>query len=123
MLFLDLSHNHYFIWRYSYSVSSRVLDIETICQKNKNDHDPFYVKWHDDFSDEDRALPPAFIRRYQQVVHGVDVGKDQICKNNMKTGIAVVKFQIAAQTVTQIEKKIRYSGADIISNLGKYAAI
>ena len=38
----------------------------------------------------------------------------------MKTGIAVVKFQIAAQTVTQIEKKLRYSQADIISNLGKY---
>ena len=56
-------------------------------------------------------------------MHGIDVGNDQICKNNMKTGIAVVKFQIAAQTVTQIEEKIRYSGADIISNLGKYAAI
>ena len=37
----------------------------------------------------------------------------------MKTGIAVVKFQLATQTVTQIEKKLRYSEADIISNLGK----
>lgn len=39
----------------------------------------------------------------------------------MKTGIAVVKFQLAAQTVTQIEKKLRYSSADYISNLGKYS--
>ena len=59
------------------------------------------------------------MRRYQQVVYGVNIGKDQICKNNMKTGIAVVKFQLATQTVTQIEKKLRYSEADIISNLGK----
>ena len=41
----------------------------------------------------------------------------------MKTGIAVVKFQLATQTVTQIEKKLRYSQADIISNLGKHVPI
>ena len=59
------------------------------------------------------------MRRYQQVRHNADIGKDVICKNNMKTGIAVVKFQLATQTVTQIEKKLRYSSADYISNLGK----
>ena len=109
--------------RYSYSVSSTVLDIDSICQKNQKDQDPFYAGWYEDFSDEARALPPSFIRRYQQVVYGVNIGKDQICRNNMKTGIAVVKFQLATQTVTQIEKKLRYSQADIISNLGKHVPI
>ena len=100
-------------------MSSTVLDTDAICKDNQFDLDPFYASWYDDFSDEARALPPTFMRRYQQVVYGVNIGKDQICKNNMKTGIAVVKFQLATQTVTQIEKKLRYSEADIISNLGK----
>ena len=58
------------------------------------------------------------MRRYEQVVYGVDIGKKEICKKNLQTGVAVVKFQLAAQTVTQIEKKLRYSDADYISNLG-----
>ena len=58
------------------------------------------------------------MRRFEQVVYGVDIGKRDICKNNLDAGVAVVKFQLAAQTVTQIEKKLRYSDADYISNLG-----
>lgn len=108
-----------FGFRYSYSVSSTVLNIDSVCQKNSDDQEPFYANWNKDFSDDIKAQPPLFMRRYQQVRHGADVGKEVICKNNMKTGIAVVKFQLAAQTVTQIEKKLRYSSADYISNLGK----
>ena len=60
------------------------------------------------------------MRRFQQVVYGVDIGKEDICKNNLGTGVAVVKFQLVAQTVTQIEKQLRYSEADYISNLGRF---
>ena len=108
-----------YFFRYSYSVSSTVLDIDSVCKKNSDDQEPFYSNWYNDFSDEIKAQPPVFMRRYQQVRHNADIGKDVICKNNMKTGIAVVKFQLATQTVTQIEKKLRYSSADYISNLGK----
>ena len=65
-------------------------------------------------------MPPPFMRRYQQVVYGVDIGTKEICKKNLKTGVAVVKFQLATQSVTQIEKKLRYSNADYISNLGTH---
>ena len=103
-------------FRYSYSVSSTVLNIKSICETNPNDLEPFYSFWGDDFSV--RALPQIFMRRFEQVVYGVDIGKRDICKNNLDAGVAVVKFQLAAQTVTQIEKKLRYSDADYISNLG-----
>ena len=105
--------------RYSYSVSSTVLDINSICQSNSKDKEPFYANWYNDFSAKSRALPPSFMRRFQQVFYGVDIGRDEICKANLETGVAVVKFQLAAQTVTQIEKKLRYSESDYISNIGK----
>jgi hypothetical protein len=99
-------------------VSSTVLNIKSICDANTKDLEPFYASWPKDFSDN--ALPPTFMRRYEQAVYGVDIGKRDICKRNLETGVAVVKFQLAAQTVTQIEKKLRYSNADYISNLGKF---
>ena len=109
-----------FLFRYSYSVSSTVLNIKSICDSNPKDLEPFYYTFGRDFSD--KALPPTFMRRYQQVVYGVDIGGNEICKKNLETGLAVVKFQLAAQKVTQIEKKLRYSDADHISSLGMFVA-
>ena len=62
------------------------------------------------------------MRRYEQIVNGINIGKKEICKRNLETGVAVVKFQLAAKTVTQIEKKLRYSYADQISSLGMFFA-
>ena len=49
-----------------------------------------------------------------------DIGREEICNRNMKIGVAVVRFQLATETVTQIEKKLRYSVADYLSNIGEY---
>ena len=109
-------------FRYAYSVSSTVLDRKSLCQSNSNDMEPFYANWYYDFSDTVKALPPPFMRRYKQITLGTDIGRDKICDRNLKTGIAVVKFQLATQTVTQIEKKLRYSEADYVSNMGRCLA-
>ena len=106
-------------YRYSYSVSSTVLDIKSLCKSNSKDMKLFYANWYGDFSNKLRALPPPFMRRHKQIILGTDIGDDEICYRNLETGVAVVKFQLAAQTVTQIEKKLRYSEADYVSNMGR----
>ena len=62
------------------------------------------------------------MRRYQQIVYGVEIESEEICKKNLETGVAVVKFQLATRKVTQIIKKLRYSDADLISSLGMFVA-
>ena len=109
--------------RYSYSVSSTPLDIKSICDKNSNDNAQFYQKWNDEFSNSLKALPPNFMRRYNQIILDTDIGEEAICTNNLRTGVSVVKFNLAAETVTQIEKKLRYSTADYLSSMGRFAYI
>lgn len=62
------------------------------------------------------------MRRYEQVVYGVYLPSHDICIRNLEIGVAVVKVQLTTRTVTQIEKTLRYSPADYISNLGMYYA-
>ena len=58
------------------------------------------------------------MRRFRQVVYNADIDDFTICKHNLETGVAAVKFQLATQTVTQIEKKERFTHSDIVSNIG-----
>ena len=37
------------------------------------------------------------MRRHKQIILGTDIGDDEICYRNLETGVAVVKFQLAAQ--------------------------
>ena len=105
-------------------MASTVLNIDDKCRKKNNpDLDLFYAKWFGEFSSASTALPQMFMRRYQQVTYGADIGTNEICKHNLKTGAAVVKFQLATQSVTQIEKKIRVQQADYISNIGTHILI
>ena len=104
-------------------MSSTVLDIKSLCQGNSNDLEPFYANWYKDFSNEITALPPSFMRRYMQIVQGTDIGRTDVCRRNLETGVAVVKFQLATRSVTRIEKKLRYSVADYLSNMGNYLNI
>ena len=87
--------------------------------RKKHKEERFKVNWHDDFSHRRVALPQTFIRRYEQVIYGIHNKDEEICQKNLRKGFAVVKLQIAEQTVTQVIKKLRYSKADYISNLGK----
>ena len=59
------------------------------------------------------------MRRYKQITLDTGIGRDDICNRNIKIGVAVVKFQLATETVMQINKKLRYSAADYLSNMGK----
>jgi hypothetical protein len=95
--------------RYSYSVSSTALDVEAMCNR-----DSFY---QDELSGYLTSFPPMFIRRYEQVVRGYDIGEEAICKKNLK-GIAIVKFQLANQIITRIRKTERVTFSDQLSNIG-----
>ena len=68
--------------------------------------------------DNDNAMPPKFIRRFEQVVFNEDIGNDAICRRNLKN-IAIVKFQLASPLITRIKKKQRVSFSDMVSSLGK----
>ena len=59
-----------------------------------------------------------FIRRFEQVVYGKDIGSEEICKDNLK-GMAIVKFQLASKVITRIKKTKRVSFSDHVSNIGK----
>jgi hypothetical protein len=95
--------------RYPYSVSSTALDVEAMCSKGS--------PYEDVLSGSLTSLPPMFIRRYEQVVRGYDIGDDEICKKNLK-GIAIVKFQLANQIITRIRKTERVTFSDQLSNIG-----
>ena len=55
--------------------------------------------------------------RYEQVVNGKDIGKEEICIENIKK-LAIVKFQIANEVVTRIKKTPRVTFSGILSNIG-----
>ena len=106
-------------------MSSTALDIDSFCKYSKL-HAPFFANWFKDFSwwstknEGLLAVPLSFIRRFQQVAYNADIKEEEICKHNLKTGVAAVKFQLVTQTVTQIEKKERFTRSDIVSNIGRF---
>ena len=68
--------------------------------------------------DLNNANPPLFIRRFEQVVYGKDIGDESICKENLKR-MAIVKFQLASEIISRITKTKRVSFSDHVSNIGK----
>ena len=110
-----LSHIEHCV-RYSYSVSSIPFDIDVLC--NKNNDEPLAKALHFSLGEDPNAYPPKFIRRFEQVVYGKDIGDEEICKDNLK-GMAIVKFQLASKVITRIKKTKRVSFSDHVSNIGK----
>ena len=94
--------------RYSYSVSSTAIDAEAMCKEDK---------YADIWSYGDIGYPPKFVMRYEQVVNGKEIGKEEICIENIKK-LAIVKFQIANEVVTRIKKTPRVTFSGILSNIG-----
>ena len=113
-IFYHFEHN----LRYTYSVSSTAFDIEVLCNKNNRDN-PLAQAFSSSLGSSPNAYPPMFIRRFEQVVYGRDIGEESICKENLK-GMAIVKFQIASQIISKIKKTKRVSFSDQLSNIGKY---
>ena len=112
-------------FRYSYSVSSTAFDSDVLC--NKKNRDNQLAQAFTDYLglDEVRhghAHPPLFIRRFEQVVYGKDIGDESICRENLK-GLAIVKFQLASEIISRITKTKRVSFSDHLSNIGKKKVI
>ena len=103
--------------RYSYSVSSTAFDINVLCNKNNKD-DQLAQAFSFSLGKDSNAYPPMFIRRFEQVVYGKDIGEESICRENLK-GMAIVKFQLASQIISRIKKTKRVSFSDHVSNVGK----
>ena len=105
------------LYRYSYSVATTELDVDALCQRKKGIK-PFGQQWLNDFARK-FGLPQFFVRRFQQFTSGTDIGNDQVCKRYAKTGIAVVRFQLADNLVPRITKRLRVTLTDQISIIGK----
>ena len=114
--YIQLQLHDLFFYRYFYSVSSTVMDSEELCNY-KNEKDLYSL-----LGKSDLAYPPKFIRTFEQVVYGYDIGYDEICKQNLK-GMAIVKFQLASKIIQRIKKTKRVSFSDHISNIGKFLLI
>ena len=96
-------------------MSSMVIDSKSACRPSKA-HKDFYYFWIDAFS---KDFLPSFMGRYEQAIHDAEIGEKDLCQKYVNLGVAVVKFRLASPTVTRIQKKLRYSESDYISNIGK----
>ena len=92
------------------------FDIDVLC--NENNDEPLAKALYTSLGENHNANPPLFIRRFEQVVYGKDIGSEEICKDNLK-GMAIVKFQLASKVITRIKKTKRVSFSDHVSNIGK----
>ena len=92
------------------------FDIDVLC--NENNDEPLAKALHTSLGENPNANPPLFIRRFEQVVYGKDIGSEEICKENLK-GMAIVKFQLASKVITRIKMTKRVSFSDHVSNIGK----
>ena len=95
--------------KYTYSASSILFDAKALCKDDR-----YRGYW----TSGKFGFPPKFIRRYEQVLYGKEIGEDTICIENTKK-LAIVKFQITSQIITRIKKSMRVSFADTLSNIGK----
>ena len=94
---------------------------DAICNVVQRDTNSLEYALKQYLGESDDAMPPKFIRRFEQVAFKEDIGKDAICRRNLKN-IAIVKFQLASPLITRIKKKQRVSFADMLSNMGKFSA-
>ena len=92
------------------------FDIDVIFNE-KNDK-PLAKALYTSLGENPNANPPLFIRRFEQVVYGKDIGSEEICKDNLK-GMAIVKFQFLSKVITRNKKTKRVSFFDHVSNIGK----
>ena len=68
--------------------------------------------------DKDYEMPPRFIRYFEEIVHGKSNNEMDLCVERVNH-LAIVKFQIDSQTVTQIQRTERVTFANTLSNIGK----
>ena len=96
------------ITRYSFSLHANKINVKELC--SNKEYNSFMTSGK-------TGYPPKFIRRYEQIVYGKDIGNDVLCQNRTKN-MAIVRFQIADQIITRIKKTQRMTFADFVSNIG-----
>ena len=62
-------------------------------------------------------MPPKFIERYEQIMHGKNPSKMERCIEKVKN-LAIVNFQIGTKIMTRIKRTQRVTFADTLSNIG-----
>ena len=107
------------IFRYSYSVETKSLDIKAICSSKvlKYDTENGKDQWKNEFV-SNFGLPLNIIRRFQKISGQVDVSEEKICERYMEAGIAVVKFQLADPNVLILKKQLRSTVGEQFSSVG-----
>ena len=106
--------------RYSFSVYSTRIDADVLCS---NDQFRKALQYGTHLSKNQPygyfAMPPMFIRRYEQIVQEKDIGHMNMCLERVKN-LAIVNFQIESPFFTRIKRTQRVSFADTLSNIGRY---
>ena len=111
------------ICRYSYSVETTQINLESICSQRSLKYDTEYGKdkWKKVFG-SGYGLPLQIIRRFQQI-HQTDISEEKICERYLSAGIAVVKFQLAGSNVLVLKKQLRSTLGEQFSAFAKIRSI
>jgi len=95
--------------RYSIAISATPLNVEDICKaggKNKRYHLQSHVQ------------PTNFVRNYNLAVFGKSTNTFDICQQSVRQ-MAVVNFRLASSTIHQLNRDLRVSFVDSLSNFGE----
>ena len=103
--------------RYSLMVTTKQLDIKKICSK---DHVEGSVKHELGtlFANDEKGYPPKFIRHFQQMKYGKDIGVEKICEERLQN-VAMIRMHISGTLFERIKRTKRVRLTDHFSNIGE----
>ena len=106
--------------RYSKVATTSPINLERICKTDwkRGKEDDILEHALQETLGGDGAEPPKFIRNYQQLVFGKDVGKDVLCMENLKN-VAIVRLSVEDRLVQSIKRSRRVRITDHFSNIGE----
>ena len=107
--------------RYSKVATSNPINFERICKTDwkRGKEDDILEYALKETLGGDGAEPSKFIRNFQQLVFGKDVGKEELCIENLKK-IAIVRLSVEDRLVQSIKRSRRVRITDHFSNIGMY---
>ena len=102
--------------RYSKIMTSKPLDYHAICSDKQR---PGSIEDSlQNMLGNEHAYPPKFIRNYQWITYGKDIGEEKICEENLKN-MAIVRLRIDDRLIESIVRTRRVRFTDHLSNIGK----